>query len=115
MLTKDLGALLKKAKTTLKDVDIVVDPYDLTFIWVSDKLCRLSGFEQDKLVGQQIFALDIRGQPATKEIELMMMRADENNVIEVPVKTKDGKDIIVKIQAISITFKDQPYMVARIV
>jgi PAS domain S-box-containing protein len=110
----DIEEILKKANEKVKDPDVIVDPYDLSYVWVSEKFCRITGYSKAELAGKQIIDVSARKKDDVKRIEMEIMGSNSGKPMSVPLRTKGGKRIEFKGAAYHIDFRGQPYVVAKL-
>jgi len=114
MDSKNLEMLLKEANKYLKKPDVIIDPFDMTFVWSNDK--SIKHFE-DGLVGERVAktAEDPSG------IEDFRKMSAEASTVDYKIKNKEillhlGPNIKKKtrIKYVTIEFNNQPYLVSKI-
>lgn len=108
----DTQAILALTKGELQNPDAIIDPYDLTFLWVSKKCCELSGYTEKELIGKQIFVTCPKYKDPT-EMEVNM-QSDPPKERLIPIIKKDGKKITFKIKSVAVKMGDSPYHVGEI-
>jgi len=111
----DINALLEKTKEKIPNPDIVIDPYDLTFVWVSEKYCELTGYSKTELINTQVFSAADMKPEELRQIKMEMI--SQKNIVtrEMPLKTKTGEQIIIKAKDALITFQGNPYIVGTLI
>ena len=110
----DVGMLLAKVREKMKEPDIVVDPYDLTFVWVSKNYCKLTGYSEDELIDKQLFFTSTQDKNKLREMELELLSEKVGDKKEIPIKTKSGKILIARVEDVIVNFEDHPYMAGRL-
>lgn len=104
--------MLSAAREHFSDLDAIINPYDLSFVWVSYKYVNLTEFSDEELVGNPIFRVCPRYMsPEEIENNLMMERPIEQ---ELPIITKSGKNLKFKWLTKCITFEEKKYCIGKI-
>ena len=104
--------LIKNCKELVKDPDAIMDLYDQTFAWASDKAAKLLGFSHKELSVKRV--LDIRIKDTSDEEDLTE-HTSKNDYIDIfPMRTKDGKEILIKARVKYIKFNEQPYQIIKV-
>ena len=106
--------ILQKAKKHISDPDLIIDPYDLTFVWVSDNFCNITRYSKSEIIGEQFFKISTRRPDEAKQIEMEIIKTDSVKQIKLPIKTKDGTEMIVLGKSCNIYFDGQPFMAGNI-
>ncbi len=110
----DIQKILAKAKEKISEPDVIIDPYDLTYVWVSDKMCDLFDYTAEELIGKQIREFQ-HGKKDPREVEVEMAESKSLIPVDFSIKHKSGKEINIKGEGISFEFEEQPYLVGKIV
>ena len=71
----NLNDLLAKANEKIADPDVIVDVYDMTYVWVSKHQCSITGYSEDEQIGQQ---LAINTELINDDIHSMASEASNN-------------------------------------
>jgi predicted methyltransferase len=103
--------ILHKVKQIVKNPDAIIDTYDLSFVFVSEKCCKLTEFSRDELVGNQIFVMCQKYKEPC-EIEINMQNDPPQERI-IPIVTKSKKNIKFKIKSLGIKVENYPYHVEK--
>lgn len=109
----EIYRILKKAKTICNNPDAIIDTYDLTFVWVSEKCCKLTEYLESELNNNQIFIVYPRYKD-TCEIELSMQTDPPKERI-IPIITKSKQNIKFKLKSWCFKIDDYPYVVGKII
>ncbi|MBN2422723.1 PAS domain-containing protein [Candidatus Woesearchaeota archaeon] len=115
MTTVNVDALLKKVREKMQNPDIIVDPYDLTFVWVSEGYCKLTGYSCSDLIDKQLFFTSVQTKDTARKMEMDMLSKRESDIKEIPIKKKTGKVVIAKVKDIIINFENHPYMAGKLI
>ena len=99
----------------IKNFDVVIDPYDLTYMWVSKKFCKIIGYDPEELIGEQIFKVIDRDKNDTRKIEFDMLGDESGTKREHSMKRKDGTTIKLMAQDNYIEINSKPYLVGTII
>ncbi len=111
---RDIQELLSKAREKIKDFDVIIDPLDSTYVWVSDKLCDLFGYAAEELIGTQLQNYQKDKSKDTREVELEMLDCKSCMPVNLVVKRKDGGKIDIKGEGLSFECNKQIYLVGKI-
>ncbi len=107
--------LLEKANKYLKDPDAIIDPYDMTFVWVSEE--RTKKFSND-LVGERV-ASTSEDAHGIQDFGKMSMEATtpDYKVREKEIILHVGPNEKRKalINYVVIEFGGQPYLVTKVI
>ena len=105
--------LLEKANSYLKDPDTIIDPYDMTYVWVSKSAMMLLG---DNVVGKRV-SMDSKSADGTQDYGRSHLPAAMNtsNVgrRKIIIKTKSNELKELLIDYIIILFENQPYLITK--
>jgi len=108
----DTNVLLKMANEEIENPDVLIDPFDLTFIWVCDKTCEKTGYGKNELDGKSMFTICPEYKPKTEmEVNMITDPAKERNI---PIVTKEGKHIIFHVKSVPIKPQDYPVLAGKI-
>jgi len=106
--------VLKEAKKQIDEPDAIIDLYDQTFIWVSEKFCEIVGYTKDELINKQLS--DILDKAFdTRELHMHMMSSKDFLPINTSFIRKDGCELDVKAKGRAFDFQGHPYLVGKIV
>ncbi len=111
----NIDSLLAAAKKKIKNPDIIIDPYDLTYVWLSDKFCQLSDYTCAELIGKSSQTIEDFADQELREIETEMAYSQDKVPVESVLTKKDGSKIQIKGYGYSFTYQNDPYMVGKIV
>ncbi len=106
--------VLKAAKEKIADPDVIVDAFDMTFQWISPGFSRTLGYSQDEITAKQTVTLHADNPDEARETEMDIISKQEESIREIPVKTKEGKPITVKLKILHFKIGDHPYMVGKL-
>jgi PAS domain-containing protein len=85
-------AIMRKAKELLKEPDMIIDLYDYTIIWTSDRILKITGFTREETEGKQI--IDIHSiSEEEKRKKLMEHASKPHGFMEVCLKLKGGGSV----------------------
>ena len=105
--------ILDKAKELLADPDIIIDLYDFTIVWSSQKHEKITGFSKKELTGKQVqnfFALN-GDKKRAKAIEHMSKSHGRMNVEST---TKKGYVVKFTVEFYTIKFDDGFYHIGKL-
>ena len=114
MEEKTLNELLKKPKEFVDQPDAIVDVYDLTFVWASQKLTKAMGYAHSEMQGLQTIDIHSDDKEQARKTEMEISVGPQGQVREMPVKTKQGKPLKVKFKVYRFEFQENPYMVGKL-
>jgi len=106
--------LLAEANKIIKGPDVIIDPYDLTYVWVSKKICKIFEYSCDDIISKQLTEFEIYNKRQPREIEMEMIDSDKPIEINSFVKTKSGKKIRFMGEGQGFKFGGHPYLVGKI-
>ena len=104
--------LIKYSKEQLKDLDVIMDLFDQSFTWASDKTSKVLGFSHEELAETRV--LDLRVMDKSDEEDLEEHTAKKDYVDNFRFRTKDMKEILVKARVKYIEFNKEPYQIIKI-
>ncbi len=107
----DIDALVKEARKHIDDPDAIIDPYDLTFVWVNEKAAKSFGYSASEMTDKQV--LDFTLLPRTKVMKITLTLLHGLFKQEIPIKTKGGKRVDKRIKYKVIRFEGCPYFVTK--
>jgi len=107
------GKLLEEAEKKIKGPDVIVDPLDYTYCWVSARHAKLLGYTAREMVDEQVFHFTALPVTAEAKNKLMLTMAKPSGVTQIPLKTKGGKRMLVKFRHAVFEFEGSPYMAAK--
>ena len=96
----------------VRDLELLVDVSDKTFVWVSEEMARLHGQTVPQMIGSQVFkAVDM---PAD-ELRSIIMELMKDGRYRLPMRTKAGKHKTIELEFKPIYLgKERPFLVARV-
>lgn len=110
----DVRQLLEYAKQFIENPDLIVDPYDLTYVWVSKKFCNISGYSSSELVGEQLLKFEDYKNVEPWRIESKMVTPNKKIRINSLLLVKNGPNVKINGYGRSFEFDNQPYMAGKI-
>ncbi len=110
----ELERLLEKAKKKLADFDMIVDPYDLSFVWVSEKICKMIGLSEAEAMATQMIEIHTGQEEEVRRIESEFSCPFPDKQVKLPIRTKDGKELHINTKASCFEFDGQPYVIGKI-
>jgi hypothetical protein len=109
----NIPKLLEKANAYLKDPDTIIDPYDMTYVWVSEMAKFVLG---DDCVGKPV----VRDSPSSDGTDdhgrLDMAVSLDNHKVSrrsINLKLKSGESKEMQLDYVFIEFDNQPYLVTK--
>ena len=115
MEPNETNELLSRAKEVIAEPDVIVDTYDLSFAWINPKLAETLGYDESEMKGKQTMAMHADDPEQARKTETEIFTASEEIIKEMPVKTKDGKELTVKFRIRHFDFNNVPYMVGKLI
>lgn len=109
----DTKRLITEAGNVIEDPDIIIDVYDMTFVWVSDKILKISGMKKEDFINKQVFEYDRRKRLDIKKLQFTML-SKLSLTHTVPVKTKNERLLKIKLKAYNVSIDGNPYIVEKI-
>ncbi|MFZ5364348.1 MAG: hypothetical protein ACOZAG_02610 [Patescibacteria group bacterium] len=110
---ENLKKLLEKANEYLKNPDNIIDPYDMTFVWVSEEITEKVG---RNLVGERVVSTSEDPQGID---DFRVMAAGAATVDykvkekEILIKTGPNEKRKALVNYVFIEFDNQPYLVTK--
>ncbi len=105
--------LLKKARELFDEPDVIIDLFDMTFIWVSQHILDISGYSEDEMLGKQVMeffsGFNIENNETLKR--LMKTSHGKMNILAVG---KDSKDIKINAEFYTIQHDDGYFHIGKI-
>lgn len=111
----DIKKLLEEANKYLKNPDVIIDPYDMTFVWMNEKILRRAG---KNLVGERVASTseDPYGIEDFRVMSAEVMTVDHKvRKKEILIKMGPGKKRKALINYVMIKFDNQPYLVTKVI
>jgi len=88
MESNNKNAILQKAGEILNEPDAIIDFYDQTFFWVSEKIAKLTGFPVDTIIGVQVSKVHGETEESIREFQTQIMNTPDGIVNTYTIKTK---------------------------
>ena len=96
-----------------EDFELLIDISDMCFVWVSEKVAKLSGRTVSEMIGSRVF--DITRIPA-EELRDILVRLKKGGKLKLPLTTKDGRKKVLEMVFTPIyVTRDRPFLVAKII
>jgi len=105
--------LVDYCKTIVKDPDVIMDVYDQSFEWASDRAAEILGFSHEELASKRV--MDLRVKNKSDIEDLMEHTAKKDYIDNFPMKTKNGKTIIVNARVVYVEFEKNPYQIVKVI
>jgi hypothetical protein len=112
MSSPDIKLLLEKANQMINDPDVIIDLFDLSFVWVGAKLVKLLGYPKSEILEKpfhdfvRVNKIDIRNM-----VYYMFRKKGQNRFT---MKTKLKKNVEVNANVKVFEFKGGFYQVGKI-
>ncbi len=110
----EVDKLLEQAKKKLHDLDLIVDPYDLSFVWVSSKVCKLIGYSEKEALATQMIEVHTGQEEEVKRMEMEFSCPFPEKQMNLPIRTKDGIELKLTTKTVCFEFDGQPYVIGKI-
>ena len=104
--------LISYCKNRVQDPDVIMDLFDKSFTWASNKTVKILGFSHEELANTRVLALRVKEK--SDEEDLAEHIVNKDYVDDFPMKTKSGKIIIVKARVVTIEFRKNPYQIIKV-
>ena len=108
-----MDEILSKAKSLLKNLDVLIDVYDFSIMWASEKTAKTLGYSVDEL--KKMYLFDIM---AYRKDRARSMTAEDfkriEGVRELKLKSKDKKPVPIKTLFKFFKFGDGYYLIGEI-
>jgi len=104
--------LIEYCKNIVKNPDVIMDLYDQSFSWASDKAVKMLGFSHEELANTRI--MDLRVKDKSDQEDLIEHTRKKDYVDIFPMKTKSGKVINIQARVVMIEFKNNPYQIVKV-
>ncbi len=114
MSSESVEKLIEAAKKKVPDPDAISDGYDMTFQWIGKKLCKIMGYKESELLDRQVTNVHSDSQEHARKMESEIFTLSEPTIKTVPVKTKQGKLIKLKMKFFPFKVDGNPYMTAKV-
>ncbi len=105
--------LIQFCKKTFKEPDVIMDLYDQTFAWASNKVVEILGFTHKELSNMRVF--DLRIMKETTEEELAKRMQKEEFIDDMLFKTKKGTQVMATVKVKYVEFNKNPYHLVKII
>jgi len=109
----EIKRALKVAKIKMPDFDTAVDLFDMSFVYISEKSARLSGYKPKEMLGKHISNF-MTASPKSKEFTEAILSSLSGRAA-IPIKTKSGKEVVVPMDFLTIEVDSHPFLVTRAV
>ncbi len=104
--------LVKHCQKIIKDPDVIMDLYDQSFAWASDKATQILGFHPDELANTRFLDLRVKDKSDTEDLKEHI--AEKDYIADFPMRTKDGKVININARVIYTEFEKDPYQIVKV-
>lgn len=111
----EVEELLLKAKELIEEPDFIVDAYDLTLQWTSPKFQKILGYDEAEIKDFQVLNLYADDPEKARQLQGDVLFGPQGAVREIPLKTKTGKRIQLKLKIFHLELEETPYLVAQII
>lgn len=107
--------LLAEANKYIKNPDVIVDVFDMTYTWVSDYHCEVTGYTKEE---QENMRIEVNSQVVggdtgkTAPEAAVPFKPFERKVV---ITTKTGEKKVYDTQGIVIEFNNQPFLVGKMI
>jgi len=113
MALTDIKKLLKEGEKYIKNPDVIIDVFDMTYVWVSKYHCKITEYTEKEQINMQIAVNSqlVNGDTRTMALEVgIPYQPFERMMI---ITTKTGKKKMSNVQGIVINFNGQPYIIGK--
>jgi len=111
----EIRKLVENASEKIEDPDVIIDPLNFTFHWVSKRHAKLLGYSVEELEGKEVFPFTNLPTTDEEKGQLMVTMGMPEGKTMIPLKTKDGRVIVVEFRHIRFEVEGKPFMVAKLV
>lgn len=110
----EVQGALKVAKSKLEGFDTLIDLFDMTFVYITEEAAALSGYTPKELLGKQISQF-MAVPHKTASFRQTIMKTLIGGRVEIPIRTKDGKEKIVNMVHTVVEVNGHPFLATRAV
>jgi hypothetical protein len=112
----NIEKILEEANKYIKDPDVIIDVYDMTYVWTSIYHCEVTGYSKAEQTNMRIAVnsqLENGGDTHQMAAETMNpYKPFERKMI---ITTKTGDTKTAEINGIVIEFDNQPYIIGKMI
>jgi hypothetical protein len=110
----NIEKLVDLANTYIKNPDVIIDVYDMTYAWVSAYHCDVTGYTKEEQTNMKIAVNSQLVGGDTHHIAQEIMTPNILFKRKMIITTKNGDTKAAEIQGIVIEFERQPYIIGKI-
>jgi PAS domain S-box-containing protein len=111
-LNLELEEVQKQAEEKLPGFDMIIDMFDLTFAYVSERGAKMSGHTSEEMIGKQATMFSSMSEEQETFVEILRKMKDDT--IQVPIKDEDGKERILSFKQCTVDVGGHPFLIAKI-
>lgn len=105
--------LLDEASKYIQNPDVIIDVYDMTYVWVSSFHCEVTGYSNEEEVNMRIAGNSQLVNGDTRQMAPETSEPYKPFDRDVIITTKNGERKIAKVHSIVIEYERQPYLVGK--
>ncbi len=110
----DIQELLKEANKHIPDPDVIIDVYDMTYAWVSQKHSTITEYTKEEQINTRISEISQLKHGDTNNTAPEALTPNQKFTQEMILTTKSGKKKEAEVAGIVIEFNNQPYLIGKI-
>lgn len=108
-----LKELMKQARKKLPDFDTIIDLFDMCFVFISKKSAEMSGYTPNEMIGESIHGFMNIPSSDKESFQDILMKTMVGGNVEIPIKTKDGKELNVLMNFVTIEIDNHPFIITK--
>jgi PAS domain S-box-containing protein len=108
-----INEVKKLAEEKMPNFDTIIDLFDMSFIYISEKSAKLSGYMSEEMVGESIHKFMNIPSGDNESFQDILMKTMIGGNVKIPIKTKDGKSIDVLMNFVLIEVDNHPFVATR--
>jgi hypothetical protein len=113
MATINIENFLDVANKYIKNPDVIIDVYDMTYIWTSAYHSEITGYTKEEQTNMRIAKNSQLVNGDTSQIAEEVMIPNTPFVRKIIITTKTGEKKVADIEGIVIEINNQPYLIGK--
>ncbi len=104
--------LMEVAKKKMPGFHVIIDLFDMTFVYVTKEGAEMSGYTQDDMIDKPIsdfMSVKNSDEPFTKTI----MKTLVGGLVRIPLITKSGEERLVEMKHVMVEIDGHPFLITK--
>ncbi len=106
--------LLEEARKKMKNPDYIINIFDLSPEWASEKMLKVLEYEKASDVTQVTDVIALESEEERRELATEVLEVEGTKVSKFKLRSRKGKIIIIEAEITRLDFERTPYEVGRL-